>query len=177
MYFKLIILLIISIAIETMILFDFNTKSDISNWVIVDDVVMGGKSNGSFQLNKEGNGVFSGKVSLENNGGFSSLRYSFMEKNVKGHTKAILKIKGDGKAYQFRLKSNSTDRHSYISTFQTTVEWQTIEIKLKDMYPAFRGNKLNFPNYPINILEEIAFLIGNKKEESFQLEIDSIILE
>ena len=45
------------------------------------------------------------------------------------------------------------------------------------MYRAFRGNKLNIPNYPIITLEEIAFLIANKKEESFQLEIDSIILE
>lgn len=177
MYFKLIILLIISLAIETMILFDFNTKSDISDWLIVDDVVMGGQSNGSFKLNSEGHGVFSGKISLKNNGGFSSLRYRFNEKNVEGYTKAILKIKGDGKAFQFRLKSSAYDRHSYIATFQTDGEWQTVEIILKDMYPAFRGNKLNIPNYPIKVLEEIAFLIGNKKEETFQLEIDSIILE
>ena len=177
MYFKLIILLIISLPIETMILFNFNINSDISDWLIVDDVVMGGKSNGSFELNNEGHGAFSGKVSLDNNGGFSSLRYRFNEKNIEGHTKAILKIKGDGKYYQFRVKSSANDRHSYIATFQTTGEWQTIEIILKNMYPAFRGNKLNIPNYPIKVLEEIAFLIGNKKEESFQLEIDSIILE
>ena len=177
MYVKFIIIIIISLAPETMILFDFNTKSDISDWKIVDDVVMGGQSNGSFELNREGHGVFSGKISLENNGGFSSLRYRFNEKNVEGYVKAILKLKGDGKAFQFRLKSNVYDRHSYIATFQTTGEWQTIEIKLKDMYPAFRGNKLNIPNYPIITLEEIAFLIANKKEESFQLEIDSIILE
>ena len=177
MYFKLAILLINLLAIETMIIFDFNLKSDISDWLIVNDVVMGGQSNGSFDLNQEGHGVFSGHVSLENNGGFSSLRYRFKEKKTEGYTKAILKIKGDGKAYQFRLKSSSYDRHSYISAFQTTGKWQTVEIILKDMYPAFRGNKLNIPTYPVNVLEEIAFLIGNKKEESFQLEIDSIILK
>ena len=63
-----------------MILFDFNIKSDISNWKVVDDVVMGGRSNGNFELNKNGYGVFSGNVSLENNGGFSSLRYRFDKK-------------------------------------------------------------------------------------------------
>ena len=42
MYVKFIIIIIISLAPETMILFDFNTKSDISDWKIVDDVVMGG---------------------------------------------------------------------------------------------------------------------------------------
>ena len=45
------------------------------------------------------------------------------------------------------------------------------------MSPAFRGNKLNIPNYPAETVEELAFLIGNKKAESFQLEIDSITLE
>jgi len=177
MHVKLIILIITSLAIETMILFDFNIKSDISNWTVVNDGVMGGLSAGNFSLNENGNGVYKGTVSLENNGGFSSLRYRFPIKKVDGFTKAILKLKGDGKNYQFRLRSNAYERHSYIATFQTTGDWQLIEITLAEMYPAFRGNKLNIPNYPIENLEEIAFLIGNKKEESFLLEIDSIILK
>ena len=160
-----------------MLLFDFNTKSDISGWTIVDDIVMGGQSNGSFELNQEGHGVFSGKISLENNGGFSSLRYRFKEKNVEAYSKAILKIKGIGADFQFRVKSSINERHSYIATFQTNNTWQTVEISLKDMFPAFRGNTLNIPNYPVKVLEEITFLIANKKAETFQLEIDSIILE
>ena len=160
-----------------MILFDFNPKSDISGWKVVDDVVMGGRSNGSFELNNNGYGVFSGSVSLENNGGFSSLRYRFDAKTIKGYTKVILKIKGDGKAYQFRMKTNAFDRHSYNAPFQTNGAYQTIQISLADMSPAFRGNKLNIPNYPGETVEELAFLIGNKKAENFQLEIDSITLE
>jgi len=160
-----------------MVLFDFNAKSDISDWTIVNDVVMGGKSEANFTLNAKGHGVFSGAISLENKGGFSSLRYRFSEKKVKGYTKAILRIKGDGKNYQFRAKSNTYDRHSYIAKFATTGKWQTIEINLYDMYPAFRGYELDIPNYEAQTLAEIAFLIGNKKAESFELEIDSIILE
>ncbi len=160
-----------------MILFDFNSNSDVSNWNLVDDVVMGGRSNSSFKLNKKGHGVFSGNVSLENNGGFSLVRYRFDTKTIKSYTKAILKIKGDGKAYQYRMKTNAFDRHSYNATFQTNGAYQTIEISLADMSPAFRGNKLNIPNYPAETVEELAFLIGNKKTESFQLDIDSITLE
>ena len=44
------------------------------------------------------------------------------------------------------------------------------------MYPAFRGRKLNKSNYDDEGIEEIAFLIGNKKAEAFKLEIDSIVL-
>jgi len=53
-----------------MTIFDFTEKSDLTNWYVVVDGVMGGLSQGSFGVNDEGNGVFKGTVSLENNGGF-----------------------------------------------------------------------------------------------------------
>ena len=65
-----------------MTLIDFNSESDITNWRIVDDAVMGGRSNGNFKVNDAGNGLFSGKVSLENNGGFSMVQYRFDTKMV-----------------------------------------------------------------------------------------------
>lgn len=162
------------ILVGSMTLFNFENNSDLSNWMIVDDVVMGGRSDGNFIINDEGNGLFYGKVSTENNGGFSSVRYSCGSQDMTGYKKAVLRIKGDGKSYQFRTKSDNYDRHSYIYEFETTGEWETIEILLSDMDPRFRGRFLNMPNYPAEKLEEIAFLIGNKKNESFRLEIDYI---
>ena len=156
--------------------FDFNSNSNIASWYVVDDVVMGGRSNGNFYLNAEGNGVFTGKVSLENNGGFSSVRYRFNKKDVSGFSKVQIRLKGDGKRYQFRLKSDTYERHSYISYFETSGEWETIEIKLSKMYPSWRGVKLDMPDYPGETMEEIAFLIANYKAESFKLEIDEIVL-
>jgi hypothetical protein len=67
---------------NTQLIFDFDKNSSIKNWVIVDDVVMGGKSSGEFTLNKDGVAEFKGKVSLENNGGFSSVRYRFNAKKI-----------------------------------------------------------------------------------------------
>ena len=108
---------------------------------------MGGRSSSSFYLNKEGIGVFEGRVSLENNGGFSSLRYPFKEMSTKSYSKMVLKVRGDNKTYQFRVKEKSSDYHSYIASFKTTDEWQTIEIPLSEMYPAFRGRTLDTPNF------------------------------
>jgi len=173
MNFTFLILLITMLVTNDMI-FEFNAESNISKWVILDDIVMGGKSDGNFTLNKKGNGVFSGVISLDNNGGFSSVRYRLDKKCLKKYSKFIIKIKGDGKAYQFRAKKNQYDSHSYIYTFQTTSDWQTIEIPFSEMYPAFRGRILNMKNYQGKQLQEIAFLIGNKKNESFKLEIDEI---
>ena len=159
------------------IIFDFNKNTDIENWIIVDDVVMGGKSSGTFKLSTEGHGVFEGTISLENNGGFSSVRYRFEKILIMESTKIILKLRGDGKQYQFRIKSNTRDYYSYISPFSTTGEWQEIEILLKDMYPSFRGRKLDQPNFSNDYIEEITFLIGNNNQEEFKLLIDKIELK
>nr|WP_297917224.1 CIA30 family protein [uncultured Allomuricauda sp.] len=167
---------ILGITMAPQIIFDFNTDANIQNWRVVDDGVMGGKSLGNFRLDASGHGVFEGEISLENNGGFSSVRYGFEKMAVQGHTKVRIKLKGDGKTYQFRIKENRRDYYSYIMPFQTSGDWQEIEIPLEDMYPSFRGRKLNQPNFSGAHLEEITFLIGNKKKETFKLLIDIIEL-
>ena len=169
-------MIILFSTIATKVIFDFNKKSDIQDWKIVDDEVMGGKSSSTFKLNNDGMGDFEGEISLENNGGFSSVRYSFKKLAVNDYTKIIIKLKGDAKEYQFRIKSNTEDYYSYILPFSTSGIWQEVEISLEDMYPSFRGRKLDQPNFSENYIEEITFLIGNKKEEKFKLLIDKIEL-
>ncbi|WP_372753957.1 CIA30 family protein [Labilibaculum sp.] len=160
-----------------MTLVEFNSSTNISDWFIVNDVIMGGKSNSDFYLNKEGNAIFKGFVSLENNGGFSMSKHPFEQTSIHQFSKIVLKLKGDGKRYQFRVKSNASDAHSYVSYFETNGEWQLIEIFLSQLVPTFRGQTLDKPNYPAKVLQEIALLIGNQKAESFQLEIKSIVLK
>ena len=164
-------------TLQAITIFDFNKSSDITNWTVINDAVMGGKSLGNFNVNKEGHGVFKGHVSLENNGGFSSVKYRFNQLNTNQRSTIILKVKGDGKTYQFRLKSKSSNYYSYITYFKTSKNWETITLSLHDMYPTFRGRKLDMPKYDKNTIEEISFLISNKKEENFRLEIDSVILQ
>ena len=96
--------------------------------------------------------------------------------NKKSKQLLIIRLKGDGKKYQFRIKDDIRSYYSYISTFSTSGEWQEIEIPLNEMYPSFRGRRLNLPNFSQDNIEEIAFLIGNKKPESFRLLIDKIEL-
>jgi len=159
---------------STQLIFEFTEDSDLSDWYILDDGVMGGRSDGNFIISDEGFGMFYGKVSLENNGGFSSVRYSCGELNLKGKSGFKLRIKGDGKNYQFRVKENRNDYHSFVCTVSTTGEWETIEIPLEDMYASWRGRKVNIPNLSDSQIEELGILIGNKKAESFKLIIDKI---
>jgi len=157
--------------------FSFNSSSDMTKWLIINDGVMGGLSKGQFAINDSGNGVFWGTISLDNNGGFSSVRYQMASMEVNQYEHIAIRLKGDGKRYQLRVKTSQTDRHSYIQYFETNGEWQEVVIALSDMYPSFRGRKLNMPNYPGQKMSELTFLIANYKTESFRLEIDKIQLK
>lgn len=170
-------IIILTLLTNRQLIFDFNKNADIQAWKIVDDAVMGGMSSGTFKLSPDGHGLFEGTISLDNNGGFSMVRYQFHKIKVDENRNIIIKIRGDGKKYQLRIKDNSSNYYFYIASFTTSGEWQEIEIPLKDMYPSFRGKKLNLPNFDQNYIEEIAFLIGNKKTENFKLLIDKIELK
>ena len=158
-------------------IFDFDRQSNLEDWFVVDDVVMGGRSSGGMQLSEEGKAVFNGKVSLENYGGFSSVRYRFDKMNAEDHSVFKIRVKGDKKNYQFRVKSSMGDRQSYVFEFNTSDQWEVIEIPFEKMYPSFRGMILDMPNYPGQELQECSFLIANKKNETFRLEIDHIWME
>lgn len=174
---SILIVLYFLLPINDSIIFNFEPNSNLALWSVVDDGVMGGLSQGNMALNKEGHAVYSGYVTTENNGGFSSIRYNFESKDVSNYTHVVLKVKGDGKPYQFRIKQNRYDRYSYINYFETSGEWQEIKIPLNSFFPSFRGYKLNRPNFNGKKMQEIAFLVGNKKKEDFKLIIDNVYLE
>ena len=155
----------------------YNNTSEFKNWRVVNDDVMGGVSKSQVYENLEGYIEFSGNVSTDNNGGFASLRYNCGKITVEDNTKIILKVKGDGKKYQLRIRANNSDYFSYTSPFKTSGEWEEISINLDMMYPSFRGSTLNKENFNQKEIVQISILIGNKKKENFKLIIDSIVLK
>ena len=159
------------------LIIDFNLNTELKNWNIVNDVVMGGQSRSLIELTKDGHARFSGRVSLENNGGFASVRYRFDQINIAGKKFVKILCKGDGSRFQFRLKGNSSESHSYRSEFKTSSKWETIKIRLNSMEPTYRGRKPDLPNYKADNLEEISILIANAKEQDFEILIDKIWIE
>lgn len=172
-----IILVISGLIMSNLLLFDFSATEDWSGWEVENDVVMGGRSSSELERSENGNAIFKGEVSLKNNGGFASVQYRFSPKDIQGYKKVVLYLKGDGKNYQFRLKENLRDQASYVYDFETTGDWQTVEIPLKEMKPVYRGQNLNMPQFSANSIQEIGILIGNKKPQDFRLEIDKIELQ
>lgn len=174
----LLILLSISLFAQTNMkkIYTFSQQTNPNEWRIVNDGVMGGISNSSIQLIDNKYGQFSGHVSLENNGGFASIQLDISQP-VEEKKHIVLRVKGDGKTYEFRLKGFSNQPESYVHSFNTTGEWENIKLPINQFYPQFRGRRLNLSNFNFKTIEQLSFLIANKQEEDFTLLIDWIALE
>ncbi len=162
---------------EARALYDFTTDSGTGDWSVEDDGVMGGLSRGTFRVNDEGHGVFAGDVSLDNNGGFSSVQWYFDPMDVSMFSTLCLRIKGDGKAYRFLIEAEPQAWHYYEIEFPTSGTWETVELPLADFIPVRRGDRLDQPNFPGSTLAQIRLMIANGVAESFRLEIDRIWLK
>ena len=174
-YIKISIFCLITMNIKSQEnLIDFSSKKNKIDWMIINDNVMGGRSKSNFKLYDD-YGTFQGSISLENNGGFASIRFQKIA-DLNSLKKILLHIEGDGKSYQFRVKESADDYYSFVQYFQTSGKKEVIEIDLNKFYASYRGFKLDKIKFNKNKISELGFLIGNKIEENFKLKIYKIEL-
>ncbi|MBA4302896.1 MAG: CIA30 family protein [Sphingobacteriaceae bacterium] len=159
------------------VIYKFSAQSNTKAWRIVNDGVMGGISSSALTLTPDGHGKFAGHVSLANYGGFASVQLNTRVELPSKKSVIVLRVKGDGKNYEFRLKGQLGQAESYVHAFGTSGAWEEIKLEIGDFYPQFRGRKLNSPNFNFSNMEQMSFLIANKREEDFELLIDWIRLE
>ena len=162
--------MVMSVAFMTIL----NINMDVEPWRSINDGVMGGLSAGGMAQSEEGL-KFSGTLSLENNGGFSSVRRS-VSQDFSNATGVRIQVRGDGREYQFRIRqSASFDGVSWSAAFSSSDEWQQIDIALDQFTPVFRGRAVPQagPVVPSGI-QQIGFLVADKTAGRFELEIRSI---
>jgi len=155
------------------VLFDFQTATNIPAWQVVNDDVMGGVSTSSFALTN-GAAIFQGKVSLENNGGFASVRSLPARHDLAGCDAFIIRVRGDGRRYKFTARTDrSFDSAIYQAVFMTKKgEWQEHRLPLQQFVPTFRGRVLSGepPLDPAKVTS-VGFLIADQQDGPFRLEI------
>lgn len=155
-------------------LFDFRAGSPVEAFV-VNDGVMGGRSSSRLELADEGFAVFSGNVSLENNGGFASVRLPIPPRAMAGATHLVLRVRGDGQRYQARLRSGRQwDGVSWAAEFEASRSgWVTVEMPLDGFEPTFRGYRPRRagPVAPAEV-GQVGIMITDKQVGPFRLEIE-----
>lgn len=168
-----------SISAKETVITDFARSEKIEmNWRITDDRVMGGRSQGQFEITDQGIMKFSGDLSLENNGGFSSVRSGELDLDLSESAGLLLKVKGDGRTYQMRLGTEARYRSwdvSFSAEFQTERnKWINVRIPFSAFKAGFRGRSLGNVKFDPSKVRRFGILLGDKKPGSFELEIDSI---
>lgn len=147
-------------------------------WEVVNDGVMGGLSKGNFSISDKGILSFSGTLSLENNGGFSSIRGEAIDRNLSNDLGILLKVKGDGRTYSIRLESTATYRGMPISFSgdftPETGKWQQIKIPFTELKGGWRGMDLPDKKFDPSVVRKLGLLIGDKVSGPFNLEVEYI---
>jgi len=155
------------------ILFDFQTATNTAAWQVVNDDVMGGVSTSSIRLTN-GAAVFQGEVSLENNGGFASVRSLPARHDLAGCDTFVIRVRGDGRRYKLTARTDrSSDGAIYQTVFTTKKgEWEEHRLPLKQFVPTFRGRVLSGepPLDPAKVIS-VGFLIADQQRGPFRLEI------
>ena len=162
-------------ASDTIPLLDSNGKTSKIKWNIVNDTVMGGRSSSRWS-DKSSTLSFEGFLSLENNGGFASIRHDLNNINLSGTEGIFIKVKGDGRKYQFRIRSQASRWANYSQEFKTKKDTvQTFYLPYKDFKPSWRGRSVrNVPTLTGKDVRGIGFLLGDKIQGKFKLDILNI---
>lgn len=148
------------------------------DWKIVDDGVMGGLSQGKREISEDGILRFFGTLSLENNGGFSSLRTGNVDMDLSGADGVVLRVKGDGRTYQLRFSTDAEYRGremSFQAGFPTTEgEWTEVKVPFTRFLGTWRGRELPDKVFDPAVIRRLGLQLADKKAGPFELRVDWI---
>lgn len=154
-------------------LFDFSKPDAAKAWQTVNDGVMGGVSDGKVRITEK-NFEFYGTLSLENNGGFASVRSKAAKMDLSKYDGLVFKVRGDGRDYYLNVHT-PTDQiaFSYRASFKTEKnKWMEVTIPFSDLKATSFGRAVEKgkPLDPSNV-EGVGFLLADKKAGPFKLEV------
>jgi monofunctional biosynthetic peptidoglycan transglycosylase len=156
-------------------LLEFAGPDAAQKWQAVNDGVMGGVSDGRFKITPDKTMEFSGRLSLENNGGFASVRTKPTNFNIHAGDTLVVRVKGDGREYVLNIYTKSRRMaFSYRTALPTTKdEWTEVSVPLEDFIPTSFGNRVQGmrPVEPDQI-NSLGFMLSDKKPGPFRLEVD-----
>ena len=156
------------------ILIDFAAPREGEQWFVVNDGVMGGLSQGQMDIAADGSARFHGRLSLDNNGGFTSIRRRSRAYDLAGFEGVTFRVKGDGRTYQFRVRmGDKFDEIAYRAEFETEAgKWIEIILPFTQFEPTFHGRLVQgAKKLDPERIRQVGFLIADRRAGIFHLEI------
>ncbi len=158
------------------LLTDFTTGTADFGWFVVNDNVMGGRSDGGFDMD-DGRLYFAGRTNTRG-GGFSSIRTRGPRLDLSDFDGVRLRVKGDGRRYTWQIRTNATYRGrdvSYWAEFETRKdEWITVDLPFSSFVPKFRGFELRGAPPDPSQIRGMGLMIYDGKDGPFNLSLDHV---
>ena len=167
--------------VMTSLSFDFGRSCEKCNdWFVVLDGVMGGLSTGVLEK-KENSFVLSGEVSLENNGGFASLRTPYTTFNLSDYNTVTIRYRSTGQDFAFTLNKY---RRFWYPNYKTNLpitndQWAEVTYALRDFEKYRLGRKLSgHPNNDdLAQIIRLGFISNTKAATSYTFEVDRLVFK
>ena len=162
-------------SVEPTVLVDFPDADSVAGWSIQNDTVMGGVSNSRTEW-ADGQMIFAGDLSLDNNGGFCSLRSAVsadLGSLAAGSTALTLTATGDDQTYVVQVR---TDRDLFIQRVEIAAgNEETYVLPFADFTATDFMLDAITPLEPLDPADiiQIAVYILDKQEGPFRLAIRS----
>ena len=165
----------VQIQISNRLVIGFRDPAQVLVCTPVNDLVMGGMSTSQAMSTVEGM-AFSGLVSLDNNGGFASIRALPCEYGLAGAIALVLRVRGVGKTYKFGIRTDDAyGGVRYQMRFTTQAgEWQDIHLPINEFHPTFRGRTVQAPTLDPARIRVFGLLIADRKAGPFRLVVETI---
>ena len=164
---------------EHTLLFDFLDPGRSDGWLTLNDPVMGGLSSSTVATGAHGL-VFSGTISLENNGGFASLRSPEdpgLGRRAAGASALRVRARGDGKTYAVQVGVDGQP-WAYVQRFATAAGVERVYDLPVDRFQAVDMFLNPVPAAPQQLdpsnADQICVYILDKQQGAFELTIASI---
>ena len=159
------------------VLFKFAGADAAKEWQTVNDGVMGGVSEGKFTITEKKTLEFFGTLSLENNGGFASVRSKAKKLGLEKGDTFLARVRGDGREYTLNLYVNKPlVAFSYRATVPTKKgEWIEVKVPLDEFEATSFGRVVKEAGaVKPEEVNALGFLLGDKKAGPFKLEVEWI---
>ncbi len=155
--------------------------TDATDWFIVNDGVMGGRSNGTVNVG-DSTLTFSGTV-VTDGGGFTSVRYRLQGTEMIGSTRLSMRVRADDRVYGVTLEDDadvdgrSVSHRSDIDTRRSADEgWITTTVEYSALTPSLFGRSVDAPPFNPDAAREVGIIIADGLDGDFSLEVDWIDL-
>ena len=162
-----------------LLLFDFSDSGTVAQWASIDDRVMGGISRSRLRQDAAGHAVFEGVVSLEQDGGFASVRSTPGARGKPGAEACLIEVRAAGQRFKLSLLTDDGfDSLNYQTPFEpATADWQVLHLPLAAFRATFRGRVIpGAPALDPARIRQVGLMIADRQAGPFTLDIRRISL-